>query len=238
MPHLYFFRHGETDYNREKRLQGQCDRSASPGILDMPLNKKGVAQAHQVAAWMAQSEILLDVVLSSPLARAIQTGHIVSDVLGVPVQTDDGLKEMFFGAAWEGMLLSDFKAQIFSPPHQVINRDTGQTVQIEIGAQLRDWHKLTDSAWDDLCHPGGETKAAVQYRARAAIEKWMVAHPDQKHIGIVSHNALMRFLLTGIDPVAASRNFGHAEIIVVATSDKWKILDRLNLEDDGGSDSQ
>jgi hypothetical protein len=96
---LFVFRHGETDWNREGRLQGHTDT---------PLNATGLAQAE------ALSEILrphrLDAVLSSDLLRASTTGRIVAEALGVPLFTDRGLRETNVGAA-EGLLWADAKTR-------------------------------------------------------------------------------------------------------------------------------
>jgi uncharacterized phosphatase len=67
-----FIRHGQTDWNRDDRLQGSSD---------IPLNDTGRAQAHEAA------ELLRDggwqVVVSSPLERARETAQIIADVLGI-----------------------------------------------------------------------------------------------------------------------------------------------------------
>lgn len=96
---LFLFRHGETDWNREGRLQGHTDTS---------LNATGFAQAQ------ALSEILrphrLDAVVSSDLSRARTTAQIVTEALGLPLFTDAGLRETNVGAA-EGLLWSDAKTR-------------------------------------------------------------------------------------------------------------------------------
>ena len=63
---IYIFRHGETDYNVNKRMQGW---------LDVPLNKNGIAQAEML--YKKMSNIKMDCVYSSPLSRALDTAKIV-----------------------------------------------------------------------------------------------------------------------------------------------------------------
>jgi probable phosphoglycerate mutase len=96
---LFLFRHGETDWNREGRLQGHTDT---------PLNATGLAQAEALAHRLRAHR--LDAVLSSDLARALTTAQIVADALGVPLATDLGLRETSVGAA-EGMVWADAKAR-------------------------------------------------------------------------------------------------------------------------------
>jgi len=96
---LFVFRHGETDWNREGRLQGHTDT---------PLNETGLAQAEALAVRLRTHR--LDAVLSSDLARALTTARIVAETLGVPLATDLGLRETNVGAA-EGMIWADAKAR-------------------------------------------------------------------------------------------------------------------------------
>ena len=67
-----FIRHGQTDWNRDDRLQGSSD---------IPLNDAGRAQAHEAA------DLLRDegwqVIVSSPLVRARETAQIIADDLGI-----------------------------------------------------------------------------------------------------------------------------------------------------------
>lgn len=96
---LFVFRHGETDWNREGRLQGHTDT---------PLNATGLAQAEALADRLRGHR--LDAVLSSDLSRALTTARIVAEALGVPLATDLGLRETNVGAA-EGMIWADAKAR-------------------------------------------------------------------------------------------------------------------------------
>jgi probable phosphoglycerate mutase len=67
-----FIRHGQTDWNREDKLQGSSD---------IPLNAEGRAQAHQAAGMLADGG--WQVVVSSPLARARETAKIIAHDLGL-----------------------------------------------------------------------------------------------------------------------------------------------------------
>src|SRR5690242_8016264 len=96
---LFLFRHGETDWNREGRLQGHTDT---------PLNAIGLAQAEALSETLRPHR--LDAVLSSDLRRASTTGRIVAESLGVPLFADAGLRETNVGAA-EGLLWADAKTR-------------------------------------------------------------------------------------------------------------------------------
>jgi broad specificity phosphatase PhoE len=88
---LLLVRHGETDWNRERRFQGHADQ---------PLNETGREQAHALAAELAGEEI--DVVYTSDLARASETAEIIGARLGLDVVALRELREMDVGE-WQGL---------------------------------------------------------------------------------------------------------------------------------------
>ena len=73
MTRFFLVRHGETEWNRERRIQG---------VSDIPLNDTGRAQA------AALGDILVghnfDLIVSSPLSRADETARIIAQRLGMP----------------------------------------------------------------------------------------------------------------------------------------------------------
>lgn len=83
---LYLLRHGETDWNKEWRLQG---------FSDISLNEKGIAQAKEAAQRYA--DFHFDVIISSPLQRALNTARIIAEPHGLSVQTDNRLREICLG---------------------------------------------------------------------------------------------------------------------------------------------
>jgi len=92
---LYLVRHGETDWNREQRLQG---------TRDIPLNEAGVAQAHELADYF--STLAITCVISSPLVRASETAAILADACACPIRVEARLREIDHGS-WSGLTLPD-----------------------------------------------------------------------------------------------------------------------------------
>ncbi len=87
---LILMRHGETAWNRERRVMGNAD---------IPLSADGALQSERAAELLARFPI--DRILSSPLQRARQTAAIVAERIGVDLDTDADLEEVHFGD-WQG----------------------------------------------------------------------------------------------------------------------------------------
>ena len=194
-PHrLWFIRHGETDYNREGRLQGQ---------RDIPLNPKGREQASAVGRNLrkiAGPEIdrLEGAFVASPLLRTRQTMELARAAMGLPPNDyalRDDLKELTFGD-WEGLTWPEVEA-----------RDPR-------GAAARAADK-----WD-FTPPNGESYAALARRLTPwvkSIDRDLIV---ASHGGVA--RALM-FLLGGVAPsVAAEANIHQGRALLFADGGfKW-----------------
>ncbi|HEV7384567.1 MAG TPA: histidine phosphatase family protein, partial [Phenylobacterium sp.] len=131
---IYLVRHGQTAFNRERRIQGH---------VDSPLTELGVRQAGAVG------RLLRDLIrepdgwriVSSPLGRAASTAEIVSGKLGgLPVELDDRLKEMSWGVH-DGRLRSELEAQhpeTFGKTGWAFDAATGETYD-EVAARVGAW---------------------------------------------------------------------------------------------------
>jgi len=93
---LILVRHGETYWNNEKRVQG--------GDSDIELNDTGLEQAMKLAAFLENEPITA--ILSSPLQRAIATAEVIASHHQLPVEIDQGLRELKVGEL-EGMSVSN-----------------------------------------------------------------------------------------------------------------------------------
>jgi broad specificity phosphatase PhoE len=91
MTELLLARHGETDWNRERRIQGHTD---------VPLNARGVKQARVLAEILAP--VRLAAVYSSDLTRARETAAMVARAHSLDVLVERRLREKNFGS-WEGL---------------------------------------------------------------------------------------------------------------------------------------
>lgn len=121
---LYVARHGETDFNREGRYQGQLESS---------LTAEGMQQAQALAQALRRENIAR--VVSSPLGRCVKTAQAVADARGVPVETDARLLEIHHGS-WQGRL----RGEIERAEPQLIDtwRHSPGDVRFEGGESLAD----------------------------------------------------------------------------------------------------
>jgi broad specificity phosphatase PhoE len=143
LPHrLILIRHGETDWNREGRLQGG---------QDIPLNDLGREQAAEAAGrlrTLVPGFATLDFI-GSPMHRARETMDILRTELGLEpgaYRTDDRLKELNFGS-WEGFTWRDIRKA---------EREQ---------AQLRERDK-----WS-FVPPGGESYGMLAERVRPVLDE-------------------------------------------------------------------
>lgn len=92
---LYIFRHGQTDWNLQKRWQGHSD---------VPLNEQGLEQAKRLGKFLSQKK--LDIIYTSDLERAVQTAQEVNAYHHVPLVKDAHLREAKLGEM-EGLHLHE-----------------------------------------------------------------------------------------------------------------------------------
>lgn len=158
-PRLYLIRHCRTRWNDQRRVQGS---------RDIPLSTQGLAQARAIAPTLAGLGI--DRIISSPLARAVQTADIYAQHLGVPLETDARLREIDHGA-WEG--------------------ERRDQMSLGLAVAWAAWHR------DPIHQPipdGTETMQEAQGRIVEAVRDALVRYPDAT-ILMVTHMHIRATLL-------------------------------------------
>ena len=152
MTELILIRHGETDWNRELRFQGQ---------LDVPLNAIGLEQARRVAERLAREP--MQQLVSSDLQRALQTAQAVAG--RIPAQAEPvleaALREQHFGVV-EGLCVPDIQRQYPQAWAQWVRFD--EHYAFEGGENTRDFHARVLAALRALAQRhAGQTVAVVTH---------------------------------------------------------------------------
>lgn len=213
---LVLLRHGRTASNAENRFQGHLDVE-----LDDVGHVQAAAAASVMGEWLADDAVRGAVrVVSSDLARAVQTAEPIAKALGVEVGLDPALRERD-GGAWQGLLR-----------HEIAERFPDQFARWTSG--------------EDLRIGGGESLAESWRRCERGIRA-QAAAMDQELRGtlvVVGHGASMRggmlrllgLLDGGPDDVRRYRAFAgfrNAHWAEVRRSRSGWVLDRFNISADG-----
>lgn len=179
MTRVIIVRHGQSNYNTEKRIQGRSNKSE--------LTEKGRNDAAKVGKSL--SNISFDAIYTSPLRRAKSTAEIIcSELLAtkqISLQTSDKLLEVDL-PLWEGMVNSEVKEK-FVEDYQI-------------------WHQLPEKlAMQVPTESGTREHFPILALYKQATEFWqelLQKHQD-KTILIVGHNGINRALIStalGISP--------------------------------------
>ncbi len=164
--YLLLMRHGETDWNLEGRMQGR---------IDTPLNARGVEQAEKLAERLAVEE-RIDVLYTSPLARARLTAEIVGMRFGLAPLPDARLVERSAGRV-EGMTMPE--------------------IEQRYPEVYRAWREDKDR----LVLPGAEEPPEFQERVASFLEMIHGRHSDAR-VGVVTHGGTLSMFfatLMGLD---------------------------------------
>jgi probable phosphoglycerate mutase len=177
---LLLVRHGETDWNRQGRFQGQ---------RDIPLNENGRTQGQQAATFLASTPLAF--ALSSPMARPKETAELILQAHGdLTLALDPRLCEISHGD-WEGRLESEIEADY--PGELDRWRTQPETVQMPAGENLQQVWERAIAAWNDLVTqslPAADTPTS----------------PSDRPIGlIVAHDAINKVILCHVAAVGPEK---------------------------------
>jgi broad specificity phosphatase PhoE/ribonuclease HI len=159
---LILVRHGVTVHTESRKFSGGL-AGHDPGLTD-----EGRDQARATADWLAPLADEIDVVISSPVRRTLETAEILGARLGTTFVTEDGLAEMEFGT-WEGMTF----------------------------AEVRESYPDDLDAWlgsVDTGPGGGESLREVEKRVLASLERVLSEHTGQTVLA-VSHVTPIKVLV-------------------------------------------
>ena len=181
---LLLVRHGLTDWNEEGRLLGR---------IDIGLNARGREQVSALAGILAGLPI--SKVFSSPQQRAVETATPIADGLGLAVEAEPGIDEVWLGG-WQGKLISEVRGDP------------------DLERYLEDPTYVCDAI---------EPIVAVQERMVAVTERLRVEH-DGDTVVLVSHGDPLRLIVAHYlsMPIAAYRSLSaeNASVSVFCFTDR------------------
>lgn len=178
MTRLILVRHGETDWNRELRFQGQ---------VDVPLNATGREQAQRVARRLARDEV--HQIVTSDLSRARQTAEPLAELLarrGAPDPlAHSGLREQSFGLV-DGMSVDEIKRVHPAAWNRWVDFEADYA--FEDGESTRHFHARVIAALRELVLAHAGKTLVVVTHGGVLDMVWRSAHrlpldgPRQSHI--------------------------------------------------------
>ncbi len=180
MSSVLLLRHGETDWNRQGRMQGRGDS---------PLTLRGAAQADA----LARAAALLGVrrVLASPLGRARATAERVAVAAGCPRELRDALVEMDFGQL-AGLTLDEVREK--RPGLLEAREDDRWNHRWPGGESYADvLERLETGLADDLpLRTRGPTAIVAHQSVNRALLAWLASAPGAALAGTQPPNVILR----------------------------------------------
>ena len=165
---FYCSRHGESVFNAERRVQGQ---------LDIPLSKNGQQQSKALASVLSSEP--LDVIVASPLRRAIETAEVIATELHLSLKIDSRLAEInagiFQGLKWD-------------------------EIEIRHPNEAARWK----SGDPDFMIPKGESRRTLMLRGQAAFEA--IRADGHTHVAVIAHGGLLAATFKSLLKIPSSLN--------------------------------
>ncbi|MBO9128151.1 phosphoserine phosphatase 1 [Bacillus sp. 165] len=204
---LYVTRHGETEWNVEKRMQGRMNSS---------LTERGKMQAHQLGVRMKSMPV--DVIFSSPSERAVHTAELIRGERNIPIIQDNRFYEIHMGT-WEGMNLEEIKAKypnqfdlFWTHPH-LYKTESGETfTEVQ--------KRVLDGLFEVI--EGNEGKN-IFIVGHAVVSKLILGYFEDREIARVWEDPFMHSASLSIIDIEN----GEGSIVLYADTDHYK----LNEED-------
>jgi len=159
---IILVRHGETDWNKQGRFQGQ---------IDIPLNQNGKFQAKAASEFLKNN--IIQKAFSSSLSRPKETAQIIlNEHPGVEISLKDSLKEIGHGK-WEGKLESEISSDW--PDLLKTWKTSPEKVQMPDGENITEVSIRSISGWNEICKDLKNEETALVV-AHDAVNKTILCH--------------------------------------------------------------
>ena len=204
MTKLILVRHGETEWNKDWRYQGQAD---------LPLNKEGRRQALKLAKRVKEEKI--SAILSSDLKRAYQTANIIAKSHHLRVKKRTALREINYGV-FEGLLLEEVKKRYKT----ILERwwDDPLSTRIPEGETLKEFKRRVSAVYVET--------------TRRVVSTDPAGSDPKKTILIVAHGGSLRIIVAcalGLKlPQIRRIRFDNAGISIIILDKARAVLTLMN----------
>ncbi|WP_346354290.1 alpha-ribazole phosphatase [Azotosporobacter soli] len=186
MTRVFLIRHGETEWNKNMKYQGQTD---------VPLSDAGRKQAEKLASRL--SKVDFAAVYSSDLIRAYETATVLAAPHELPVTVCPGLKEINFGE-WEGLTYDNISGQwsgemqrLFSRPNEVEipSGESFYQVQQRVVASLEELVKAHENETILVVSHGAAIRTAICAALEIPLNNLWSIRQDNTALNIFEYHA-------------------------------------------------
>ena len=183
---IYIVRHGLTEWNKLKKLQGAAD---------VPLAKEGILLAEKTGE--ALKDVKFDICFTSPLSRARQTAECVLGDRNVPIIPDKRIQEINFGDL-EGSCVRDAEGNYMDPQVEMFFRDPVNFKRPENGEDIFDVIARTKDFWEEKTSDPSLTDKTVLVASHGCAVRALLQNiyhdPENFWLGCVPPNCCVNLV--------------------------------------------
>jgi broad specificity phosphatase PhoE len=206
---IYILRHGETDFNKQGKVQGQ--------EVNLNLNDTGKEQAHKTGKHIVSEKPVFDKIYCSPLSRAKETAQIIASYVNYEedIIYDDRLLEKKVGIM-SGKTGAEIDSHIDSVPELKELKEKLDKGDIRYDDYDVEHSKLTN----------GETKKNAGLRGFDFLKD--VLDKNDKNVLIVAHGCLLKNMLRNAIPRTDFKMSNCALTVIEYNDGKFDLISRTN----------
>ena len=130
-------RHGQTEANRERRLQGRS--------VNFSLNETGKNQIYRLGRYLCTHDLLPEIIVTSPLLRTMESAEVLGKPFSIPIEVCPDLAEIDFGTL-ENYTMADIEQLKSQFPHDEIYAGLNINIRYPGGELVRDTQTRVVSA--------------------------------------------------------------------------------------------
>lgn len=162
---FYYIRHGQTDLNLNRKMQG--------GQTEKDLNETGIKQAQETKKEL--SEIKYDLIICSPMNRAIQTAKIISEGRDVEFLTDERIRERKLGVMEGNDITEECEERIW---------DYNLNEEIPEGESVKEFEKRILDFLNDIKNKYSDKTILIVAHGGVAkiIKKYLYGMPKEENL--------------------------------------------------------